>query len=129
MVEPRRCVVLGILLYGGTDEQTCVAAHGIGHIGQGIERKVRQDRSIYMCRGVRIRSGIWPACREWGSIHNGNRRLSVWANPTGRRRWHVQLNAVQTPGLTDRFEISKDKGLAFLDGTSGGPAELVSMER
>src|SRR5260370_27859857 len=114
MVEPRRCVVLGILLYGRSDEQPRVAAHA--GIRQGKERKVRQDRSINMCRGVWIRSGIWPACRKWGSIHNGDRRLSVWPNPTGRRRRHVQLYAVETPGLTDRFEISKDKSLVFLEG-------------
>ena len=82
-----------------------------------------------MCSGVWVRGGIRAAGRKWGSVHNGDRRLPVWSDPACGRRWHDQLYAIQTLDLTDSFEIPKDKRLVFLDGASGGPAELISMER
>src|SRR5258706_14190572 len=91
VVQPRRRVVLRILLHGRRDEQSCIAVHGIGHIGQRKERKIRQDRSIYMGRGGRVRRGVRTVCRERGSVHNGERWVPVWPEPPGLRRWEHQL--------------------------------------
>src|SRR5260370_38152348 len=128
MIKPCRRVVLGILLYRRTHEKPRVATHRIGHIGERIEREIWQDRIVYMCYWVRICGGAWLArARKRGSVYNGYRRLPVWPYPAGRKRWNVQLNAIQTPDLTDGFEIPENKILALLVGASRGPAELISM--
>jgi len=40
-----------------------------------------------------------------------------------------RLYTVHPLKLTDGFEILKDKRLVLLNRASGGPAELISMER
>src|ERR1700722_9269819 len=114
MVESRRRVVLGVLLHGRRDEQSRIAVYGIRHVGQREERQIRQDRFIYMCRWVRVRSGVGTADRKWGPVHNGDRRLPVWPDPAGRGGWDNQLHTIQPLDLTDGFEIPKDKRLLIL---------------
>jgi len=73
--------------------------------------------SICVCR-VWIRAAFEPLAGSGDPFTIATVGCPFGPIPRPAATGTVSCMLVQTPDLTDRFEISKDKGLSFLDGTS-----------